>query len=106
MARIIAAMRPRLLFIAVLTIVAMPLAWRVFWIHPLYLDSGIRSQVERALREVAEREGWILSDLKLLAVEAAYDEMVAMHVPHAWGQDSRVCYRINLTATTLRPCDD
>ncbi len=98
-------MRSRLLFAAVLTVVAVPLVWRVFWIRPLYLDASIRPRIEHAVRATADREGWILSDIELKAVEASFDDIVIIHRPHLRGPDARTCYRINLETTDLRPCE-
>lgn len=97
-------MRSRLLFIAIVATFAVPLAWRVFWISPLYLSSDVRVRAEHALREVAGREGWILSDMPVLAVEP--DGIVIQHRLHRRGHDPQTCYRINFVTTALHPCDD
>ena len=95
-------MRSRIGFLIVLAVIGLPLACRVWAIAPLYASAEMRVQVERAVRAITEREGWILSDIEVRRVEAG--SMVIAHRAHIRGPDPVSCFIVDLPVSSLRPC--
>lgn len=90
-------------FAGFLIVLAVLLGIRVWNIHPLYLRPDTRATVEATLKEVAEREGWLLS---ALSVGWVNDTQAAItYRPHRRGSDGfGACFLLTLATRTLEPC--
>jgi hypothetical protein len=77
---------------------------RAWSLRLLYLDSGIRSQVQHALMQVANERGWLLSSIRLYrvtetSIRFGYHE-------YQRGKDTEECFDLQLSSVTLLPCVD
>ena len=90
------------LFVAVLAISAVVLLSHIVHLVPLYADSGLRTTAKTALTTVANREGWLLSDIEIRRVT---DEgLLVTHRRHIRGNDPETCYVIAFKDASLHPC--
>lgn len=80
------------------------LAPRAFALLPLYLDSGVRGQVQQALERTAEREGLLLSGFTVRGIRS--DGMTATHRMHTKGRDMQRCFTVDFATFTPRACDE
>lgn len=76
---------------------------KVWALRSLYVDSTLRSAVQSAVENAAAREGWLLSDLSIDAVES--DSVRVTYRAHRKGPDPESCHAILLGDSSLRPCD-
>lgn len=79
--------------------VLIPRAWNL---RHLYTDAALRGTVEHALKETAEKEGWLLSDIMLTRVMP--DGVTFEHTPHVRGTSARQRCIITLLTQELT-CD-
>ncbi|PIR53626.1 hypothetical protein COU76_00175 [Candidatus Peregrinibacteria bacterium CG10_big_fil_rev_8_21_14_0_10_49_10] len=68
----------------------------------LYLDSGIRHQVQEALEVTAEEEGLLLSGFSIRSLTHA--QFTVQHRAHARGKDALRCFDIQLPSLTRTTC--
>ena len=92
--------------------------WHIFWIcsgvvatilllhiwnlRLLYSDPIIRERTKTTIQTVAEREGWLISDISLRTVGQA--ELMIFHHEHVRGPDPVVCYTVAFETLELLPC--
>lgn len=93
-----------LIFTLIALWIAIPLAVHVRDIHMLYTDPSGRDRVQLVLQAVADREGWLLSDIRLDSVGSG--SLVITHVVHGRGTDPETCFSVPYTDLRLIPCVD
>lgn len=76
--------------VALATALALAFALRLSPLLPLYLHPAARARVQADLRRVTDAEGWLLSDIELLAVSDA--EFSFLLRRHHRGADEEACY--------------
>ena len=92
----------RILFTATVITVGAVLCWRIANVFPLYMNATIRMETETTLRTVADREGWLLSDM---IIEHVTEEgLLVTHRRHIRGNDPETCYVIGFKDASLHPC--
>ncbi len=87
------------LFVALMIGAALTLIPRVFALRFLYTDAPVRPQVQSALVTVADREGWLLSDIRI--IEVLKDSISIIHADHLRFQTPARSCKISLPDTTL-----
>lgn len=92
-----------LVFTAMCVSVAVIFGVRVWNLLPLYLDANVRSDVERTLRVVADRKGWLISDMELRKVTS--ERVVITYRRHSRRRDPSMCYHLILDDASLTPCE-
>lgn len=92
----------KLVFIIAVSVLAITLGLRAFHLLPLYIDSGIRSQVQSAIESMEEEKGWLKSDIMLDAVSR--EGFTFIHRQHHRGTDERVCYQWLFGTPEPIPC--
>lgn len=75
---------------------------RVWNLRLLYIDPTIRDQAKTSLEAVAEREGWLLSDMPVQKVTR--DWLLIHYRQHVRGPDPVTCYYIAFDTHALSPC--
>ncbi len=70
---------------------------------PLYTNTAVRNAAQSTLTTVADREGWLLSDI--LVQHVTNDALQVTHRRHIRGNDPEACYVITLKDASLHPCD-
>ena len=95
-------------FLSLLLVIAIPLLWRLFWLHPLYFRTDVRTITQSAISKAADREGWLLSDISLKAIDKDDDgwRAVIMYRNHFRGEGPLLCQIIRLSDASLQSCDD
>ncbi|OGJ59824.1 hypothetical protein A2881_01670 [Candidatus Peribacteria bacterium RIFCSPHIGHO2_01_FULL_55_13] len=68
----------------------------------LYTDPTVRNQVKTSMEAVAEREGWLISDMPVRKVTR--DWIVIHYRRHVRGPDPKTCYYIALDTHAISPC--
>ena len=71
-------------------------------ILPLYTNSQTRNAVRTALTAVADREGWLLSNVSVR--EVTKDHIRLIYRDHHRGPDQETCSILMLTDNSLHPC--
>lgn len=91
-------------FIELLIILALFLGTRIWAIHGLFLGVHARAAVQSALQELTAREGWLVSDMEIAAVN---DRMaVLIHQPHTRGVDAvDACFVLDFASQELHACE-
>lgn len=69
----------------------------------LYMNSIARENVRTAMITVANREGWLLSDMLVMEVRA--ESIRLRHREHIRGQDPESCHIVTLADSSLHPCE-
>ena len=92
-----------LLFLFVLMITGIIFLLRIRNLFPLYTNTQTRNAVKTAMTTVADREGWLLSDM--LATNVTADEIRLTHRQHLRGTDPETCVTITLTDSSIHSCD-
>src|SRR3989338_3450553 len=82
-----------------ITLVVLVRAWNL---QLLYTDPTVREQTKIAMETVAEREGWLISDMHVQKVTR--DWLVVHHRQHVRGPDPTSCYTIAFDSLELSPC--
>ena len=82
-----------------ITIFLLPRVWAL---RLLYTDPDVRQTVRATIEMVADREGWLISDMPLLRID--HDGMTILHHEHVRDVDPTTCYRITFTDAVLAPC--
>ncbi len=77
--------------------------YQIWNLLPLYTNAQTRNAVKTAMTTVAEREGWLLSDMLVTSVTA--DKIRLTHRQHLRGTDPKTCVRITLSDSSLHSCD-
>lgn len=85
-------------------IIVVVLGVRVWHIRLLYLDATIRTHTSRVLRDVAEEEGWLVSDITIINVKT--DTLRIEHRLHQRGISQPECFLISFDTSTLQSCTD
>lgn len=91
------------LFWGIAIITALFLAFRVWNLLPMYLDSDVRQRVQQTVEQLAEEQGWLLSDIQIDEVQT--DEMRITHRQHHRGTDERACYIVLFSDAQPRSCE-
>jgi cellulose synthase/poly-beta-1,6-N-acetylglucosamine synthase-like glycosyltransferase len=89
------------------SIITIVLTMRAMPLMPLYTDAALRSQVQATLRAIADENGWLLSDVRVLQVDGT--QMTIVHRAHRKGGDPEpVCYSVEYATSASReiPCVD
>ncbi len=92
----------RIFILIVLIITALPFAARAFALSPMFFDPSFAQVVEERVREVADREGWLLSDMELRRV--GRESVTLLHRQHIRGPDPTACFMLSLADGALTPC--
>lgn len=92
------------LFLLVCAIVFLSLAPPAWALRLLYTDPSVRDATQKMLVTLAEREGWLLSDV--LLQEVSRDRIRFLHRRHARGHDLSHCYELISSAMSLLSCDE
>ncbi len=99
---IILARYGRRVFIILCITLGLLLLSRAWPLRALYLDADVRSRVKAELQAVADRHGWLLSDLSVRSVTA--EEMQVIRRAHGRGADPEVCLRVRFADSSILPC--
>jgi len=91
------------LFFLVVILASVMLFPRVANLSPLYLDPAVRTQVQTTLERFAEMEGWLLSDVAVIAARTEYVEVE--YRPHFRGKDPVTCHRLFHDRSRLTDCE-
>lgn len=91
------------LLFALLAIIAIILTWRIMNILPLFTNSDVRTAAKTTLTTVADREGWLLSDI--LVQNVTNEALQVTHRRHIRGNDFETCYVIAFKDASLHSCD-
>lgn len=73
--------------LAVITIILVPRAWDL---RLLYIDADVRNKVELVLRNEAEQNGWVLSDLSVASLTQTTARLC--YHEHRTGEDPITCF--------------
>jgi hypothetical protein len=90
-------------FWGICVLIALVAAVRAWNLRFLYVDQHIREQSQIALEAVAQREGWLISDMSVQTVTR--NSLVIHHRQHVRGSDPTVCQFIAFDSHALSPCD-
>lgn len=82
--------------------VLVPLLVRAWNVRLLTLDSRVRVAVTSALQEIADQQGWLLSDIHLTSISPYSVRFIHRH--HLRGRDPVACYILRFEPLTLIPC--
>ncbi len=93
-----------LLFMMISTLLILVLVPRAFLLRTLFLNTSVRSTVSTALREIADHQGWLLSDITLLSVTP--DTVTLTHRPHLRVPTPTTFCTMTLSTTSLTCTDD
>ncbi len=93
----------RIVFNALCLGIAVFLLWRILHILPLYKNSEQRETIRTALTHVAEREGWLLSNISIEEVTSDHLKLIVRN--HHRGPDAEICTTVNLSDSSLHPCE-
>lgn len=89
-------------------IVVLPLAAVLFvrtWpLRSLYLDASLRDAAQRQIRDVALSKGWLVSDIRIDAIQSD-GTMRVTHRRHQRGDDPETCWILPSTGEPV-PCAD
>lgn len=83
-------------------VVFLTLVPRVWSLRLLYIDRGIRSDVQSSLLGLREERGWLLSDI--LLQEVRRDGFRFLHRQHLRGEDPAECLTYTFADGELRAC--
>lgn len=75
---------------------------QVWALRLLYLDKSVREQTKATLEAVADRDGWLLSDVSLQQVTRS--GVIIHHQQHVRGPDPVSCYSVAFDFPELLPC--
>ncbi len=75
---------------------------RAFALSPLYLSSAVRSDAMHAITTVADREGWMRSDIELMSVDGK--GMRIVHRRHGLSAVQPECFDVSFDVLQLVPC--
>ncbi|TSC59581.1 MAG: hypothetical protein Greene041662_415 [Candidatus Peregrinibacteria bacterium Greene0416_62] len=89
-------------FWGICVLIALVLIVRVWNLRLLYIDKAVREQVRTTIEVVAGREGWLISDISLRAVQNT--GVMIHHRQHMRGSDPRECYFIAFETLNRSPC--
>lgn len=89
-------------FWGICILIALAFAARAWNLRLLYADPVIREKARISLETVAEREGWLLSDMPVQKVTR--DWMVIHYRRHIRGPDPRACFYVAFDTHALSPC--
>lgn len=92
------------LFALLMILLTAAFLWKIWTLHPLYSNAAVRNDVHEALTSLADREGWLLSDISIR--EVTTDAVWFIHRQHHRGKDPEICYRMTLNDSSLHPCDE
>ncbi len=90
-------------FLLLVALVSLCFAPRLWAIRTLYLDASARAAAASALPAAADREGWLVSDLEVIAADAS--SLTVLHRRHLRGPDPVTCHVLRLSDAALLPCD-
>ncbi len=90
------------LFLLLSLIILLTLLPRAIGLSPLYIDPVARTKTQQTLSMLADRQGWLLSDLSLLRVFA--DSIDVLHHSHSQFSAITSCYHISLIDQRISPC--
>jgi dolichol-phosphate mannosyltransferase len=93
-----------LLFLVIMALVTLFFLPRALALSDLYLSSQARGEVMRAVDTVADREGWVKSDVELLRVHA--DGVRILYREHKLYPHSPRCYDVSFADFQLQPCTE
>lgn len=92
-------------FLLLCAVIVFALLPRALALAPLYTDSFVRLRAQATLTQVADRQGWLLSDIALVQVEQ--NRMTLVHQSHGRLSLPALCHRVSLsTPITYAPCTD
>lgn len=89
-------------FTAVCAGISLLFLWNIWHLLPLYTDSTLRAQIKTSLTEIANREGWLLSDITVQGISA--DNVRLRHRIHRRGADPETCHDLILKDNSIQPC--
>ncbi|MBI5156251.1 polyprenol monophosphomannose synthase [Candidatus Peregrinibacteria bacterium] len=87
------------LFIIGAAALLLPSAWNLRF---LVLSPEVRRDATRSLQMIAERQGWLLSDIDPVSV--TNHSLQFIHHEHRRGSDPQTCYIVRFDPLTLIPC--
>ena len=94
---------PLSIFALVLLVGGATLCLRIVNLFPLYVDAHTRNTVRTALTQVADREGWLLSNISVRNVTANTVRLI--YRDHHRGHDPETCSTLTLADSSLHTCD-
>lgn len=90
-------------FLLALVIPGALFTWQAWHLLPLYTNSVTREKVKTAMVSVADREGWLLSDLSVTDVRQGRVRL--LHREHRRDPRPETCSMLLLSDSSLHPCD-
>ena len=94
--------RQPLIVLCALLLCTLLWAPKIWSIRLLYADAVTRTEADRWLHAVADREGWILSDLEVADVRGG--GMTVLRRNHIRGIDPAECAEVSFMDGSLSPC--
>lgn len=76
--------------------------WRAWNLRPLYTDTAVRERTAQAIRFLNQNEGWLISDLSLLGVNA--ERLTMQYRPHLRAFPDAQCIRVKMNYFGWYPC--
>jgi hypothetical protein len=95
---------PFALFLLIIVVIGVVLIVRLVPLRLLFLDASVRSTVQASLKQAADEQGWLLSDVSLRTLK--HDHAVITHRSHLRGRDSATCWTLAFTPYRLQPCGE
>ena len=89
-------------FWGICILIALVFAARAWNLRLLYTDPAVRDRAKISIETVAEREGWLISDMPVRKVTR--DWIVIHYRRHVRGPDPKTCYYVALDTYALSPC--
>lgn len=90
------------IFILTCLVIVVFLGLRAGSLFPLYVDAHIRGATQELITHIAEREGWLLSDIELRTVDD--NGITILHRSHIRGEDPANCYRVDFRTASFHSC--
>lgn len=92
------------LFSTILFLIGIVILSHLWSLRLLYLDGDLRVRIQKHIEEVAEEQGWLLSDVSLNNVTR--ESVRILHRSHVRGPDPKECFVIPLDSFVMKPCND
>lgn len=89
-------------FVGILVLLSLAFLPRAWALRSLYVDREVRRATQAALTQVADQQGWLLSDLAV--IEVTVEQARVIHRHHHRGEDPERCYVIPLAHPQPMPC--
>jgi len=94
---------PLFYFLGICVFAVIVLAPRVWGLRALYLDKDVRNASAVTMKEVAAKQGWLISDMKVLKISK--QNIVIHHTPHTRWTDLSTCYVLSQSDFTTELCE-